>query len=169
MSTVNIDCWHARDANFSHPLTSIPEASAFSATCRALSNPSLTLQLIFALLKPSEALTKTATSLTPCLIAVSSPLTLGTRTGNRILSSLSKPVTVALVSKISLSANCGIAFGETIEVTSILFNPASCNRFISWTLVAVGTTSRIFCRPSRGPTSTRRTLSLMANGLMRRQ
>src|SRR5918993_5212416 len=45
-------------------------------------------------------------------------------------------------------------FGETKAVASTAGNPASARRSISSTLIAVGTSPRSFCSPSRGPTST---------------
>src|SRR5690242_6580235 len=55
------------------------------------------------------------------------------------------------------SAICGTHFGETNAVASTAGSPASARRSISSTLSAVGTSAFSFCRPSRGPTSTRRT------------
>src|SRR6185295_1135719 len=55
------------------------------------------------------------------------------------------------------SAICGIHLGETNAVASIAQRPALPSRSISSSLTAVGTSPGSFCRPSRGPTSTRRT------------
>src|SRR5882757_950152 len=56
---------------------------------------------------------------------------------------------------------CGIAFGDTKAPTSTVCSPALINASIkamrSSTLTAVFS----FCRPSRGPTSTMRTFSLI--------
>ncbi len=57
------------------------------------------------------------------------------------------------------SAICGIHFGETKAVASIARRPASARRSISSSFTAVGTSPFSFCSPSRGPTSTMRTLS----------
>ena len=54
----------------------------------------------------------------------------------------------------ALSAICGTHLGETNAVASITGSPASCRRWISSTLTAVGTGAASFCSPSRGPTST---------------
>src|SRR5262245_64420437 len=56
------------------------------------------------------------------------------------------------------SAICGTHFGETNAVASTAGRPASARRSISSSLAAVGTSPGSFCSPSRGPTSTRRTL-----------
>jgi hypothetical protein len=116
------------------------------------------VQLIFALLKPSVALTKTATSLTPCSRAMPSPLTFGTRTGRRSGGFLaSKPLATGLWSTWRQSASCGIARGETTDVTSMVCSKACSSRWINSSFVAVGIGSRMFWSPSLGPTSTIRT------------
>src|SRR4030095_10469980 len=56
------------------------------------------------------------------------------------------------------SAICGTHFGETNAVASIARNPASVSASIKATFSSVGTIAFSFCRPSRGPTSTRRTM-----------
>jgi hypothetical protein len=58
----------------------------------------------------------------------------------------------------ALSAICGTHLGETKAVASIALSPAAARRWISSTLIAVETGFFSFCRPSRGPTSTMRTL-----------
>src|SRR5215468_4855867 len=55
------------------------------------------------------------------------------------------------------SAICGTHLGETNAVASTAGKPASESWSISAILVSVGTVAFSFCRPSRGPTSTRRT------------
>src|SRR5688572_29800615 len=56
------------------------------------------------------------------------------------------------------SAICGTHLGETNAVASTAGKPASARRSISSSLTAVGTSPGSFCSPSRGPTSTMRTL-----------
>ena len=63
------------------------------------------------------------------------------------------------------SAICGTHFGETNAVASTAGSPASASRSISSTLTAVGTLFGSFCRPSRGPISTMRTL--LGSGIAR--
>ena len=55
----------------------------------------------------------------------------------------------------ALSAICGTHFGLTKLVTSISRRPAACSRCTSSTLCASPPAAASFCRPSRGPTSTR--------------
>src|SRR6476659_2593141 len=55
----------------------------------------------------------------------------------------------------ALSAICGTHFGLTKLVTSISRRPAACRRWTSSILTAASTVCFSFCRPSRGPTSTR--------------
>src|SRR5262245_2917703 len=57
------------------------------------------------------------------------------------------------------SANCGTHFGWTNEATSMSFRPASTSRLMNSAFRAVGIVFASFCSPSRGPTSTIRTLS----------
>src|SRR6478609_4081288 len=57
-----------------------------------------------------------------------------------------------------LSAICGTHLGDTKLVTSISVRPASCRRCTSAILTSAGTGCFLFCRPSRGPTSTNFTL-----------
>ena len=140
-----------------NPRTLILASAAISITCLALSIPCATVQLIFARLNPSEALINTATSCTPCLSAISSPLILGTNTGSRSRGSVSNCWTVACRSTSRQSASCGTALGDTADVSSILRNPVSSSRRIKSSFTLVGTGSVIACNPSRGPTSTMRT------------
>ncbi len=58
----------------------------------------------------------------------------------------------------ALSPICGTHFGLTKLVTSISFSPAAWRRCTSSILTAASTACFSFCRPSRGPTSTRVTL-----------
>jgi hypothetical protein len=58
----------------------------------------------------------------------------------------------------ALSAICGTHFGETKAPTSMVCKPASPRRSISSILTAVEMVCFSFCKPSRGPTSTMRTL-----------
>lgn len=140
-----------------YPRTVIPHSVAFFATSFARSSPCCTVQLILALLKPSVALTNTATSLAPCSIAISSPFTFGTRTGSRRSGVPCSCLMDSFPSTSRPSANCGIAFGETTDVNSIVRSPVARSRWINSSFTEVGTGSLIFCRPSRGPTSTMRT------------
>ena len=55
------------------------------------------------------------------------------------------------------SASCGTARGLTNEVTSITGRPAADSRSTKRTFTVVGTVAEMFCKPSRGPTSTTRT------------
>src|SRR5690606_27685357 len=55
------------------------------------------------------------------------------------------------------SASCGIHFGLTKLVASMLCRPVAERRSINSILAAVGTIVFSFCRPSRAPTSTIRT------------
>src|SRR5581483_10194270 len=59
----------------------------------------------------------------------------------------------------SASASCGNSFGGTNDVTSIARTPAAYSASIQASLVSVGITSAIDCKPSRMPTSRRITLS----------
>lgn len=145
------------DERIAYPRTVIPHSIAFSATAFARSMPCCTVQLILALLNPSVALTNTATSLTPCSIAISSPLRFGTRTGSRRPDCPCSCLMDSFPSTSRQSANCGIAFGETTDVNSIVRRPVARSRWINSSFTDVGTGSLIFCRPSRGPTSTMRT------------
>src|SRR5439155_4342914 len=56
---------------------------------------------------------------------------------------------------------CGIAFGETKAPTSIGFSPAPISASMKAMRSATLTGVFSFCRPSRGPTSTMRTVSVM--------
>src|ERR1700737_178591 len=56
---------------------------------------------------------------------------------------------------------CGIAFGDTKAPTSTVRNPASTSASMNAMRSATLTGVFSFCRPSRGPTSTMRTESLM--------
>src|SRR5260221_11197567 len=58
----------------------------------------------------------------------------------------------------ALSDICGTHFGETKAVASTAGRPASASFSMSSILIAVGTFVASFCRPSRGATSTMRTL-----------
>src|SRR2546422_11548832 len=58
----------------------------------------------------------------------------------------------------ALSDICGTHFGETKAVASTAGRPASASLSISSIFTAVGTPVASFCRPSRGATSTMRTL-----------
>src|SRR5690606_5915036 len=49
---------------------------------------------------------------------------------------------------------CGTHFGETNEVVSTFWKPASESRLMSSTLTSVEMNCFSFCRPSRGDTST---------------
>lgn len=144
-----------------YPLTWMPSERALAATPRLRSKPCCTLHRIFIRLKPSEALTKTATSLTPCFNATSSALVWGIRTGDRIgaESCARTPRMYLSASKLSQSASCGIACALTIEVSSTDCRPQSWSRRISSSFIEVGTCCLMFWRPSRGPTSTMRTLA----------
>src|SRR5258706_13511711 len=79
----------------------------------------------------------------------------------------------------ALSDICGTHFGETKAVASTAGRPASASFSMSSILIAVGTFVASFCRPSRGATSTMRTLRgrlmqapfllfLRTSGLLRR-
>src|SRR5687767_12442691 len=67
------------------------------------------------------------------------------------------------------SAICGTHFGETKAVASTAGSPASARRSMSSSFTAVGTSAFSFCRPSRGPTSTSRTVSGILISLQRNQ
>src|SRR6476661_750796 len=60
------------------------------------------------------------------------------------------------------SASCGTHFGLTKLVASIVRRPVAERRSINAILSAVAMTLFSFCSPSRGPTSTIRTLAGMA-------
>lgn len=143
-----------------YPLTASPQLVAFSAILLALSKPSFTVQLMLALLNPSVALIKTATSLTSYSSAISRPFILGTNTGRRILGSLCSDLISSMRSTSRQSDNCGTARGETTDVNSMVRRPVPRSRRINSIFTDVGTGSLIFCRPSRGPTSTIRTAPL---------
>ena len=52
------------------------------------------------------------------------------------------------------SAICGTHLGETNDVTSMFFRPASVRRSTSSIFTSAGISCFSFCSPSRGPTST---------------
>ncbi|KAL1983179.1 hypothetical protein VTN96DRAFT_429 [Rasamsonia emersonii] len=158
--THNCRCQSAGETARLHayPLTTTPALLALVATARARSIPCWTVQLMLALLKPSVALMKTAASFTPYFRAMSRPLVLGISTGRRRwVFSVRSFWTGVLDSTVWQSASWGIAFGETTDVSSMIRRPVCSRRLISSSLTGVGTLLRMFCRPSRGPTSTIRT------------
>ena len=61
------------------------------------------------------------------------------------------------------SASCGIHFGLTKLVASIVRSPVPERRSINSILALAAMIVFSFCRPSRGPTSTMRTASFMAS------
>src|SRR5688572_14936662 len=65
------------------------------------------------------------------------------------------------------SASCDTHFGLTKLVASIVRRPVADSRSISSIFAAVGTIAFSFCSPSRGPTSTMRTLAGSATSLTR--
>src|SRR3546814_11291428 len=67
------------------------------------------------------------------------------------------------------SASCGTHFGLTKLVASMQRRPVADRRSISSTLAAVGMMDFSFCRPSRGPTSTMRTLAGRAMSMLQRR
>lgn len=143
-----------------------PAFWASRITARARSSPSATEQFVFALLNPSLALTNTATSLTPCCIASLRPRAFGIRTGSCRRSFPRIDLTALLDSSVRASANCGICFGETRDVNSMVRRPAARSREIRSIFVDVGTCCLMFCSPSRGPTSTMRTAGGVDSTLM---
>src|SRR5690606_27686671 len=111
---------------------------------------------IFLWVKLSEAAVNTATSLQSTANADSKPFMFGVSKLNWIFGSLGK-----LANSVSLSAICGTHLAETQEPTSIACKPVfirSRIRFLRSSSVK-GVFS--FCRPSRGPTSTILTKSVM--------
>src|SRR5690606_25713817 len=66
------------------------------------------------------------------------------------------------------SASCGTHLGLTKLVASMQRRPVADRRSISSTLAAVGMMDFSFCNPSRGPTSTMRTLAGMAMSTLQR-
>ncbi len=94
-------------------------------------------------------------SLMPAASARCAPLAFGTSTMPRTPGIGPSSATTSSMSRI-----CGIAFGLTNEPISMRLMPAAISALINATLVAVGTNCGMFCRPSRGPTSTISTLSM---------
>ena len=112
---------------------------------------SSTVRFTFALLWAS--LTEITTEITsaPEEIAFFTPFLFGQRT----ITSYFLLFFLTQVSHISLeSIICGIHFGFTNEVISILLHPASSNESIISNLCLVSMKVFIFWKPSRGPTST---------------
>ena len=108
-------------------------------------------------LNASDAALNTATSVAPTARARSYPCSFGTSTGYATPWRRWMPVKTS-----AASASCGIHFGLTKLVASMLDRPVAVSRSISAILSAVATISFSFCRPSRGPTSTILTNSVTA-------
>ena len=125
-------------------------AASISGTNRA--RLSLIEQLILRCEKASDAAANTATSLTPAATASSNPRRLGA----------SAPYTTPglrwMRAKTSAEpAICGTHLGETKLPASMYPSPASVKASTNCTLSATLIGRASFCRPSRGPTSIRRT------------
>ena len=100
-------------------------------------------------------ITKTSSSM-PAAMARRAPLPFGTS------ATLCRPGSGPMrATTSSISAICGIALGLTKEPISIRVTPASTSLWISWSFDSVGTKAAMFCRPSRGATSTISTLAMM--------
>src|SRR5882724_5935548 len=112
-------------------------------------------QLILAREKPSEAEANTAITLAPACCEASYPFSFGTSTWNSPGRWLTPRNTV------SEFTICGIAFGDTKAPTSTVCKPAPTSASMNAMRSAALTGVFSFCRPSRGPTSTMRTLSFM--------
>src|SRR5690606_13514766 len=145
-----------------YPLTLIPSPTALSTTGLVRENDSSTLQFKFFLLNPSLALRNTATSLTPLRSASSRPFSFGTRNGYHTPSAARQ---LRISSAMSPEAAiCGTHFGETNAPASTFLRPALRSRRMSSSLVCEVMGLRSFCRPSRGPTSTIRTVGSRTGG-----
>src|SRR5882724_2765716 len=116
---------------------------------------SATEQLILAREKPSEAEANTAITLAPACCEASYPFSFGTSTWN------SPGRWLTPRSTWSEFTICGIAFGDTNAPTSTVCSPAPISASTKAMRAATLTGVFSFCRPSRGPTSTMRTESLM--------
>src|SRR5882724_12899164 len=114
-------------------------------------------QLILAREKPSEAEANTAITLAPACCEASYPFSFGTSTWN------SPGRWLTPRSTWSEFTICGIAFGDTKAPTSTVCSPAPTSASMNAMRAATLTGVFSFWRPSRGPTSTMRTRSLISN------
>src|SRR5207248_7422569 len=117
---------------------------------------SATEQLMLARENPSDADANTAITLASAARAASYPFSFGTSTWNSLLGWCLTPRKTS-----SEPTICGIAFGDTKAPTSIVSRPAPTSASINAIRSATLTGVFSFCRPSRGPTSTMRTESLI--------
>src|SRR6185312_1522100 len=130
----------------------MPCAFAAANTGAARSRLSSIEQLMLRRENDSLAATNTAISSARAASAPSKPFMFGTRTGYATPGlRRMRAITSAT------SARGGTHLGDTKDVASTAAKPASDNMSMSRTLPSVATTAFSFCRPSRGPTSTRRT------------
>jgi hypothetical protein len=109
--------------------------------------------LMFLRLNASDAAVNTATSLAPTARARFVTLLVGHEHRIRDTGGAMDAAKTSLA-----SASCGTHFGLTKLVASIVRSPVADSRSISAILSGVAMTFFSFCSPSRGPTSTMRTL-----------
>src|SRR5215218_3663218 len=107
---------------------------------------------MFLRLNDSDAAAKTPISVTRAAFARASPARLGTSAAYRVPGLREMPANTS-----DASAICGTHFGLTNADTSMTGSPAALSRSMNAILSAVETGGPSFCRPSRGPTSTKLT------------
>src|SRR3954471_10694383 len=135
----------------------MPSALARASTGLNRSMDSATVQLMLAREKPSEAAANTETTFAPAARAASKPFSFGTSTWNSAPLMWLTPRKTA-----SELAICGIALGETKAPTSTVSRPAPTSASMKAVRASTLTSVFSFWRPSRGPISMMRTLSLIS-------
>lgn len=143
-----------------HPRTAIFNFKARDVTFLALPIPCSTVQLILAFLNPSVAQVNTAISFNTVLNGDIQPLNIRHQKGKSQMRFADEPLNHRILKHITKISQLR---DETTEVNSTGSSPVLSSRHINSNLVAVGIESRIFCRPSRGPTSTIRTDGTLCN------